>query len=279
MYLQHFGLREQPFSATPDPRFLYCSAQHAEALAGLHYGLCERRGLLVLIARPGMGKTTLLRHLLERWSPRASTAFVLHPPETREQMIAAVLEDLGLAPAGSYPESRRLLCEHALECHRRGKRLLIAFDEAQGIPLPVLEEIRLLTNFETSEEKLVEVVVAGQPALFERLQAPDCEQLRQRVSVWTRLRELDRWDVGRYIEHRLRAAGRKRGRVFTRRAVTVVAQTSQGVPRNVNAVCFQALSSAFAEGKRKVGEQHVRSLAQPLSGWISGYPVKGEVQP
>lgn len=265
MILEHFGFREQPFGTTPDPRFLYFSAAHAEALAALHYGLNQRRGFLVLIAPPGAGKTTLLHYLLERWKGRAEIALVFHPPETRELMIAAVLEDLGLASAGAYAEGRRLLHALALDCCRRGKRLLLVFDEAQNIPPAVLEEIRLLSNFETSKEKLIEIVLAGQSGLAERLQSPELEQLRQRIGVWAAIGPLDRSEVRRYVEHRLRVAGCERPRLFTRGALERLAQSSQGIPRNINALCFEALSSVFAEGKRRVEERQIPQKSPELA--------------
>jgi general secretion pathway protein A len=269
MYLEHFGLREQPFSPTPDPKFLYCSPEHAEALAALHYGISERRGFAALIAAPGMGKTTLLYYLLERWKGRAQTAFVFHPPETREQMMAAVLEDLGLAPTGNYCADRRRLQNLALECVRVRKRLLLVFDEAQKIPLEVLEEIRLLSNLETPEEKLIEVVLAGQPALAACLSEGGAEQLRQRIAVWARLGPLDSDEVGRYAEHRLRVAGCGAGNLFARSALSAVAREAQGVPRRINALCFDALSSAFAQGKKRVHPRHVPgalAAQQPARG-------------
>lgn len=262
MYLEHFGFREQPFGPTPDPRFLHFSAEHAEALAALHYGLSERRGLLVLIAPPGIGKTTLLHHLLERWKERAEIAFLFRPPETREAMIAAVLEDLGLAPTGRYPDDCRLLENRALECRRKGGRLILVFDEAQAIPDAVLDEIRLLTNFESPQQKLIEVILAGQLTLVERIGSTHGEQLRQRVAVWARISRLPAGDVRRYIEHRLKIAGARRRRLFTRAAIGCLARASQGIPREINALCFDALASAFADGKRRVGANHVeRAIA------------------
>ena len=258
MYLEHFGFREQPFGPTPDPRFLYFSAEHAEALAALHYGVTERRGLLALVAPPGMGKTTLLRHLLDRWKDRADTAFVLRPPETRQAMIAAVLDDLGITPTGRYPDDCQLLEERALSCRRRGGRLILVFDEAQGIPDAVLDEIRLLTNFESPQQKLIEVILAGQLTLVERIGSERSEQLRQRVVVWTRITRLPADEVPRYVEHRLKIAGTGRRRLFSRAALDLVARASQGIPREINTLCFNALVSAFVAGKKRVEASHVQ---------------------
>jgi general secretion pathway protein A len=276
MYLEHFGLLEQPFGVTPDPKFLYFSAEHAEALAALHYGLTERRGLLVLTAAPGAGKTTLLHYLVEHWKEKAQTAFVIRPPETRDQMMASVLEDLGLAPARDFAEGRRALQNLALECHAQGRRLLLVFDEAQTIPEAVLEEIRLLSNFETPEVKLIEIILAGQPELAAQLDSPRYEPLGQRALVRAHIGPLDKEEVRRCVEHRLRVAGREK-RIFSRRALRLAAEASQGIPRKVNAVCFEALGSAFAAGRNRVGEPEIRSaamaagMALPLQN--AGWPV------
>ncbi len=256
MYARHFGFREDPFGAAADPKFLYFSREHAEALAALHYGLLERRGVLVLAARPGMGKTTLLHHLFERWKDRADTAFLYRPPETREEMIAGVLEDLGLEPGPSYAESCHRLRDQAVESRRRGRRLLLIFDEAQAIPPEVLEEIRRLSNLETPDEKLIDILLAGQAGL-----ALEGEALRQRVAIWTGMEVLDAAEVRCYVEHRMRAAGRPRGRVFSRGALARIAELSGGIPRNINTICFQALSAAFARGEKRVG----RSAFEPAS--------------
>ncbi|MBI3665381.1 MAG: AAA family ATPase [Acidobacteria bacterium] len=264
MYREYFHFRCEPFGATPDPRFLYFSPDHAEALAALHYGLLERRGLLVLIGRPGLGKTALLYHLLERWKDRAETAFLFHPLETKEQMIGAVLEELGFEPTSGYVESCRVLRALAVEYRRKGKRLILIFDEAQQIPVALLEEIRLLSNLESPEEKLIEIILAGQPVLAERLAAPECEQIRQRVALWAEVRELPEAEVRRYVEHRLRLAGRRRGKLFTRRACSLLAQASQGIPRKINAICFEALSAAFADGKKTIGELDIRRAVAML---------------
>jgi general secretion pathway protein A len=261
MYERHFGFREEPFGVTPDPKFLYCSAQHAEALAALHYGLAEGRGILVLTAGPGRGKTTLLYRLLEHWRDRAEVAFLFRAPETREQLLAALLEDLGIAPEPGYAQNWRRLESYALECRRKGRRLVLLFDEAQGMPDAVLEEIRLLSNLEAPDEKLVEIVLAGQPALTERLAAEGHEQLRQRVGGWTQIATLDKFDVRRYLEHRLRIAGRTRGRLLTRKALAALAEASGGIPRNINSICFEALSQAFAEGRKRINEDALRQAA------------------
>src|SRR5581483_8972492 len=220
----------------------------------------ERRGLLVLTAEPGMGKTTLLHYLMDRWRDRAQMAFLFSPPENRDQMIAAVLEDLGLACTGDFSEKRQMLQALALECHRQGRRLLLVFDEAKAIPAPVLEDIRLLSNFETPQEKLMEIVLAGQPALSERLESPECEQLRQRICLHAGIGRLNSEDVARYISHRLRVAGVKR-RIFSRRALELAAEASGGVPRKINTLCFEALSAEFLKGKKRVGREEIHSAA------------------
>jgi len=266
MYAPHFGLREDPFGTAPDPRFLYFGREHGEALAALHYGLKERRGLLVLVAGPGLGKTTLLHFLLGSWREKADTAYLYRAPETREVMIAAVLEDLGVTAAGTYPENCRLLRERAASCRRRGRRLLVVFDEAQGIPADVLEEIRQMENLETPEEKLVDVVLAGLPAMVARWDSPGSEALRQRVGLRAEVNPLDAAEVRRYVDHRLRAAGRKRQRVFSRGALRLLAEASRGIPRAINTLCFEAMTAAFAAGKTRVGQQEMRAAMATAGG-------------
>ncbi len=263
MYEKHFGFREDPFGPTPDPRFLYCSREHAEALAALHYGLVERRGLQVLVAAPGMGKTTLLHHLLERWKHRAQTALVWRPPETREQMIGMVLEELGIEPQGDYGANVRRLAQRALECRGADRRMLLFFDEAQRIPPEVLEEIRLLLNLESPEEKLIEIVLAGQPELARLLAGPLLGALGQRAVITARIRALDREEVRRYVEHRLRVAGVRRRRLLSQLAYHALARASQGTPRRINTLCFEAFSAAFAEARRKVFARHMWWAAAP----------------
>jgi general secretion pathway protein A len=278
MYERHFGFREEPFGVTPDPKFLYCSPQHAEALAALHYGLAERRGLLVLTAGPGRGKTTLLYRLLEHWRERAEVAFLFRAPETREQLLAALLEDLGITPEPGYAQNWRRFESYALECRQKGRRLVLLFDEAQGLPDAVLEEIRLLSNLEAPEEKLVEIVLAGQPALAERLAAEGHEQFRQRVGVWAEIAPLDPADVRRYVDHRLRVAGRTRGRLLTRKAVAALADASGGIPRHINSICFEALSQTFAEGRKRINENALRQAAGSVTPPLEG-PAAAHVRP
>jgi general secretion pathway protein A len=254
MYARHFGFLEDPFGAAADPKFLYFSREHAEALAALHYGLLERRGVLVLAAPPGMGKTTMLHHLLKHWKDKADTAFLYRPPETREEMIAGVLEDLGLEAGPTYAENCRRLRDQAVESRRLGRRLLLFFDEAQGIPAEVLEEIRRLSNLETPDEKLIDILLVGQAGLAL------AEALGQRVAIWAEMEALDAAEVRRYVEHRMRAAGRPRGQVFSRDALARIAELSGGIPRKINTICFQALSAAFAKGEKRVG----RSAFEPI---------------
>ena len=263
MYLEHFGLRQQPFGATPDPTFLYFSRQHTEALAALHYGLLERRGLLVLIGGAGTGKTSLLHHLLRLWRDRADTAFVFHPPETREQILGSLLEDLGFPNPDTYREAVRLLYNRAVECRRKGRRLILVVDEAQYLSPALLEQIRLLSNFESPDQKLAEIILAGQPGLERRLQSPECEQVRQRVAIAARIGKLEPDEVAHYVAHRLRLAGRE-GKLFTRGAQALLAEASGGVPRTINAICFEALSAACAQGEKRIDEREIRRAALAL---------------
>jgi type II secretory pathway predicted ATPase ExeA len=241
----------------------------------LHYGLVERRGVLVLIAAPGMGKTTLLYRLLEQWKERADTIFVCRPPESREQLLAFLLEDLGLTPEPAYVQNWRRLQTHALECRRRGRRLILVIDEAQALSDTELEEVRLLSNLEAPEEKFVDIILAGQSGLAELLARPEQTQLRQRIGVSAQIPALDLAEVRRYVEHRLRVAGQARARILSGPAMAALAEMSGGVPGNINTICFEALSQVFAEGHRKVGEPALRRAAAILSPGLHAGGLSG----
>ena len=265
MYLNYFGLREQPFGVTPDPRFLYLSAAHREALASLYYGIEANRGFLGLIARPGMGKTTILFHLLEKFRTSARTAFLFQTQCNSHEFMGFLLAELGYEgpPQGlvqMHDEFKKRLLQQAAT----GNRLIVVIDEAQNLEPEVLETLRLLSNFETSQAKLMHIILAGQPALADKLASPGLAQLRQRLSIVHGLAPLPAWEVKSYIEHRLLVAGCKGGPLFTAEAYEAVAQFTEGIPRNVNNFCFNALSLACALRKRRVDSDVVNEVASDL---------------
>lgn len=253
MFLKFFGLTEQPFGVTPDPRFLYLSAAHREALASLYYGIEANRGFLGLIAQPGMGKTTLLFHLLEKFRTTAHTAFVFQTQCSSREFMRFLLTELGYEGETQdfvrlHEEFNRRLLQEA----RAGRRMIVVIDEAQNLAPEVLETVRLLSDFETPRAKLMHIILSGQPQLADKLAMPGLAQLRQRVSILHGLEPLPSWEIKNYIEHRMKIAGYNGDTPFTPEAYEIVANFTKGIPRNVNNFCFNALSLACALQKKTV---------------------------
>jgi len=263
MYLEFFGLREEPFGVTPDPRFLYLSPEHREALASIYYGIEAGRGFMALIAVPGMGKTTLLFHLLERFRSSARTAFLFQTQCNSREFMRFLMTELSLEsgfsqdPVAMHEEFNRLLLQEA----RAGRRCIVIVDEAQNLDPSVLETIRLLSDFETPRAKLLQIILAGQPQLADKLARPSLAQLRQRISLIGRLSALPATESRQYIEHRLKVAGRTGPPLFTEHACEAISEISLGIPRNVNNLCFNALSLGFALRQRTIDADLIREVA------------------
>ena len=265
MFLSFFGLHEQPFGVTPDPRFLYLSEAHKEALASLYYGIEANRGFIGLIAQPGMGKTTMLFHLLETFRTSARIAFLFQTHCNSREFMRLLLAELGCEEdtqdlVRMYDEFNKRLAQIAAEGHR----LIVVVDEAQNLDSEVLETLRLLSNFETSQAKLMHIILAGQPALAQKLSSPRLSQLRQRVSIVQGLAPLSHPEVKNYVEHRLRIAGYKGVPIFTNEAYESIAVATEGIPRNVNNFCFNTLSLACALRKRTVDSDVVNEVMSDL---------------
>jgi len=265
MYLSFFGLREQPFGVTPDPRFLYLSAAHREAFASLYYGIEANRGFLGLIAKPGMGKTTILFHLLEKFSTSARTAFVFQTQCNSREFLRFLLAELGYEGDTQdfvrlHEEFNRRLLQEA----RAGRRMIVVIDEAQNLDASVLETVRLLSDFETPRAKLMHIILAGQPELADKLASPGLAQLRQRVSILHGLEPLPSWEIKSYIEHRMKVAGYEGEPVFTADSYERIAEFTEGIPRNVNNLCFNALSLAYALKKKMVDLDVVKEVISDL---------------
>jgi len=253
MFLEFYGLQEHPFGVTPNPRYLYFSPTHREALASLFYGLETERGFLSLVAPPGAGKTTLLFQLLERLPQSTNTAFLFQTQCNTVQLLRYLAADLNLEPC--EPDVVALhsrLNTFLLAQAQAGRRVVVVIDEAQNLCDETLETVRLLSDFETPDRKLLQVVLAGQPELAERLKRPGLEQLRQRIAVSSRLDPLPASEIVQYIDHRLRVAGRLGPSPFSSSALDVIVDRSAGIPRNINNLCFQALSLGFARGCRRI---------------------------
>jgi len=253
MLLNFFGLREQPFGVAPDPSFLYLSATHREALASLVYGIETGRGFLALIAKPGMGKTTLLFHLLERFRSSARTAFLFQTQCTSREFMQLLAGELGFEAdhqdfVRMHDEFNRQLLKEALA----GKRFIVVIDEAQNLDDSVLETVRLLSDFETPRAKLLQIVLAGQPELGDKLASHGMAQLRQRVSIVAGLRTLSAEEIKNYIQHRLHIAGYAGESLLTAEALAIMTDYTEGVPRNINNFCFNAMSLACALRQKAV---------------------------
>ena len=242
MFLNFYKLTEQPFGVTPNPRYLYLTPTHREAMASIFYGVIENRGFTALIAPPGMGKTTLLFELLQRCSA-LRTIFLFQFQSSPEGLMRSLLAELGIDGARDIAEMQEELNQAILREAAEGKRLVVVVDEAQNFAEPVLEVLRMLSNFETSTEKLVHIILAGQPQLAEKLLAPSLAQLRQRISIVARLTPLDAAQTHAYIAHRLRVAGYTSAKpIFSEGASELIAHYAGGIPRNINNLCFNAMS-------------------------------------
>jgi type II secretory pathway predicted ATPase ExeA len=262
MVLDYFKLREQPFGVTPDARYLFLSSTHKEALGSLLYGIEEGCGFLALIASPGLGKTTLLFHALHQLRQKALTVFLFQTVCTSIDLLRALVAGLGVQETqGSFIQLQSRLQDVLLAQARLGKRVVVVIDEAQNLDDSVLELIRMLSNFETPREKLIQIVLSGQPELAEKIASPDLEQLRQRVSIFSELTPFSREETQLYIGHRLRIAGYTfTGPLFTRDALALIADASQGIPRNINNLCFNALSLAYAVQRKPIDSEIIRAV-------------------
>jgi type II secretory pathway predicted ATPase ExeA len=266
MFLEYYGFREQPFGVTPDPRFLYMGAAQQEAFASLLYGVETGRGFMALIASPGLGKTTMLLKLMERLQASTRIAFLFQTYSSSEEFLRSLLADLGIDATGhDLAEMQQQLGDALLQEAHSGKRIVVVVDEAQNLDDQVLEMIRMLSNFETPQFKLLQVILVGQPQLADKLAAPQLEQLRQRVSIVTHFPPLRDKDVPRYIEHRLRTAGYEGAPLFTPLALEMIVEQSKGIPRNINNLCFQALSLGYAKNRKTVDEVMMREVIADLS--------------
>jgi len=266
MLLEHFRFREDPFGATPDPRCLYPSNTHREALASLAYAFFSNRGFTSLIAPPGMGKTTLLFRFLDdiRESARTVFLFDLDSECGARELISHILRDMGITPGASSGDMHEQLNRVVVAEALAGRKVVIVIDEAQNLSEAALETVRLLTNFETPQAKLMQIVLAGQPQLDEKLARPSLEQLRQRISTFCRLEPLSKDQVSAYIDHRLKSAGYRGEALFSTDALSLIARASSGIPRKINNICFNALSICCALKSKKVEESMVAEAIQDL---------------
>jgi general secretion pathway protein A len=266
MYAPYFGLKKRPFDLSPDPAFLFLAPQHREALAGLTYGILSRKGFLMLSGPAGSGKTTLLSWLLDKLaSHQTETSLVVNPTLTPSEFLEMTMLDFGISniPDG---KARRLymLQEFLLSLHRSGRNAALIVDEAHKLSHELLEEIRLLGNFDQPSGKLLQIVLSGQSELDEILNGPELWQLKQRIGIRAEIKTLDRPTLEYYIRHRWAVAGGAAPLPFSRETLDRIAQWSQGIPRLVNSLCENALTVALAANTRAVKTTHVDEAANDL---------------
>jgi general secretion pathway protein A len=265
MFLDYFGLIEQPFGVTPDPRFLHLGPKHREALASLVYGTETNRGFLALIAQPGMGKTSLLFQYLEGLRNKARAAFLFQTDCDSRDFMRHLLTELGLDATGmDFPGMHAALNQVLTEEMRAGRRFILVIDEAQNLDERVLESVRLLSNFETPWMKLMQIVIAGQPQLAQRLARPSMAQLRQRISSVIRLDPFTPEETNAYVDHRLWVAGYAGPPLFTVGARLLIAEHSRGIPRNINNLCFNAMSIAYAMDAKQIDSKIIGEVVSDL---------------
>ncbi len=282
MYKEYFGLKENPFSIAPDPRYFYMSKGHGEALAHLVYGTNTDGGFILLTGEVGTGKTTVCRCLLDHLPENAEVAFILNPKLTVEELLATICDEFGI----SYPEgntSNKLFVaainDYLLDAHEKGKRAILIIDEAQHLTIDVLEQIRLLTNLETNQRKLLQIVLLGQPELRRLLVQPQLRQLNQRITVRYHLAPLLKEEIAAYVNHRLSVAGLVRGQLFSKKPLSELYRLTGGIPRLINMICDRALIGTFVQGKDCVDNKTLLTATREVSGKKSYWWFRRGISP
>jgi general secretion pathway protein A len=249
MYLSFFQLREPPFSITPDPRYLFFTPNHRAAFDHLVYGVTQRKGFVELTGEVGCGKTTICRAVLAQFDKGTiRSALILNPSLSGQQLLRAIVADFGLEAKRDRLAQHAALNAFLLQQAAVGVNVVLMIDEAQNLSVQTMEEVRLLSNLETAQQKLIQIVLAGQPELKRRLETPELRQLRQRITVRTYIPPLSVTDIAGYIHHRLRTAGAPESVVFDDAACNRVAAYSGGIPRMINAVCDYSLLAGYTAG-------------------------------
>ncbi len=265
MYESFFGLEEKPFNLPPDQRYLYLSPSHRESLAGLVYGIQEKKGFIVVTGEVGTGKTTLLHALLENVTTNVKTAYVFYSRLRFHDFLQYILDDFGVqtAPA-TTAEYQIQLNQFLLEQHENGASAVVVIDEAQNLPITLLEDIRMLSNLEFAGEKLLQIVLVGQPALHSKLRHPRLRQLHQRISIACEVLPLSGAETQAYIQHRFTMAGGDAEAVFHPRVFKVIHTYTGGIPRLIHTVCDNALLNGYAEGKLRLTPGLIREVVRDL---------------
>ncbi|MHB8908375.1 MAG: ExeA family protein [Syntrophales bacterium] len=277
MYEAYFGLQENPFTLSPDPRYLYLSAQHREALNCLIYGIGEKKGFMVVTGGIGTGKTTLCRALLGSLDGTTASALIFNPALSDIELLKTINQEFGIKMVGRGTKKRYLdgLNAFLMRNFAAGKNAVLLIDEAQNLSHSVLEQIRMLSNLETVREKLIQIILLGQPELRRLLALPSLRQLNERITVRYDLKPLVREDVRRYIEHRLATAGAETNGVFTAGSYALISRLSRGIPRRINAICDRALLIAYGRDLRTVDRRLVRAAIRDIGpGYLAEMDVR-----
>jgi general secretion pathway protein A len=269
VYLEYYGLKEAPFNITPNPRFLFFSAKHREAFNHLLYGIRERKGFVQLTGEVGAGKTTLCRALLDQLGPNFSTALILNPVLDADQLVKSIALEFNLQVKGmDRLETISQINMFLLRQLEQGKESVLIIDEAQDLTPELLEQVRLLSNLETDDRKLLQIILMGQPELRARLNEHSLRQLRQRITVRYHLAPLKRLEVAQYIQHRLQVSGANGTPYFTMPAVWRIHHYSKGIPRLINAICDKCLLAGFVHQRDKIDFRMVGIAVRELEGYI-----------
>jgi general secretion pathway protein A len=265
MYLNFYGLKLKPFNPTPDPKFLYLTSSHREALAQILYGVQEGKGFIVLTGEVGTGKTTLIQTLLRRLDEKTEVAFIFNSKLPFDALVEYMLRDFGITDNLSS-QSQRLFALNGflIERRRAGQNTLLIIDEAQNLDPPALEQVRLLSNFETPTDKLLQIFLSGQPELQAKLDLPELRQLKQRIALRSVIRPLTADETCDYVQHRLRIAGARTDNIFTDAALGRIVRYARGIPRLVNIVCDHSLLFGYAEQKRRIDAETVDQVVAYL---------------
>ena len=271
MYNAFFNFQEAPFSITPDPRFIYLSPGHQEAFEHMLYGVEEKKGFILISGDIGAGKTTLTRLLLDRLDDTVKVALIFNTFLNEIELLKAINREFGLPAEESSRESLiQSLNLFLIETARAGGNAVLILDEAQNLSVPVLEQVRMLSNLETDDQKLIQIVLVGQPELARTLDRPDLAQLNQRITVRCQLAPLNLEDTTRYIHHRLSVAGPQGLAGFEPKTYQFIHRFSEGVPRRINALCDRALLVAYGAGSHRIQPDYIRQAYQETTGLIQG---------
>jgi general secretion pathway protein A len=275
MYTAFYGLEERPFALSPDPKYLFLSETHREVLGHLIYGIEQGEGFIAISGEVGTGKTTLCRTLLERLGAESEVAFLFNPHLSPRELLLAIHTEFGLTGSGeTLPELTEELNAFLLRKKADGRRVLIIIDEAQILSTETLEQVRLLSNLETSRSKLLQIVLLGQPELDQKLATRELRQLRQRISVWWHLGPMDAGETREYVRHRMRIAGADARVPFTDRALQRIHRISGGVPRIINVLCDRALLAGYGDDRKQIDPRTIDRVARELGPATTGPTIK-----